>query len=117
MEAAVGPITRLLALATSSSRVLDTSKEAVHFLSSPRRAVHGNIVPWRVATQAVGDFGSSAFVDRIPHRGSEAILVNSARIRYAAGTIAFQPWDPDRAEILEVSFARAHPTSPEGLQA
>jgi CRP-like cAMP-binding protein len=47
----------------------------------------------------------------------DRILANSTKIRYAAGTIAFQPGDPDRADILETGFARIYLSSSEGRQA
>jgi CRP/FNR family transcriptional regulator, cyclic AMP receptor protein len=52
----------------------------------------------------------------MPPASREQILVNSTRIRYPAGTIAFQPGDADRADILEEGFARLYLTSSEGRQ-
>jgi CRP-like cAMP-binding protein len=52
----------------------------------------------------------------MPPASRERILVNSSRIRYAPGTIPFQPGDPDRADILESGFARLYLTSSEGRQ-
>jgi CRP-like cAMP-binding protein len=37
-------------------------------------------------------------------------------LRYAAATIAFQPGDPDRADILENGFVRLYLTSSDGRQ-
>src|SRR2546428_2798324 len=69
-----------------------------------------------MATQPVVDVGSTPFLDRLPRESREQILVNSTKIRYAAGTIAFQPGDPDRADILEKGIARLYLTSSEGRQ-
>ncbi len=69
-----------------------------------------------MATQPAVDFESTPFLNRMPPESREQILVNSTRIRYAAGTIAFQPGDPDRADILTTGFARAYLTSSEGRQ-
>src|SRR2546428_14129929 len=69
-----------------------------------------------MATQRVVGIGSTPFLDRMPRESREQILVNSTKIRYAAGTIAFQPRDPDRADILEKGFARLYLTSSEGRQ-
>jgi CRP/FNR family transcriptional regulator, cyclic AMP receptor protein len=52
----------------------------------------------------------------MPPASREQILVNSTRIRYPAGTIAFQAGDADRADILEEGFARLYLTSSEGRQ-
>jgi len=52
----------------------------------------------------------------MPQASREQILVNSSRIKYVAGTIPFQPGDPDRADILESGFARLYLTSSEGRQ-
>ena len=40
----------------------------------------------------------------MPRKSRDQILVNSTRIRYAAGTIPFRPGDDDRADILEKGF-------------
>src|SRR5438445_12505013 len=69
-----------------------------------------------MATQPVLDPGSTPFLDRMPRESRDQILVNSTRIRYAAGTIPFQPGDGDRADILEKGFARLYLTSSEGRQ-
>jgi CRP-like cAMP-binding protein len=69
-----------------------------------------------MATQPVVDVGGTPFLDRMPRESREQVLVNSTRIRYAAGTIAFQPGDPDRADILEKGFVRLYLTSSEGRQ-
>ena len=69
-----------------------------------------------MATQPVVDLGSTPFLDRMPRESRDQILVNSTKIRYAAGTIAFQPGDPDRADILENGFARLYLTSSGGRQ-
>jgi CRP/FNR family transcriptional regulator len=69
-----------------------------------------------MATQPVIDLGSAPFLERMPPESRVQILVNSTRIRYAAGTIAFRPGDPDRADILERGLARLYLTSSEGRQ-
>jgi CRP-like cAMP-binding protein len=69
-----------------------------------------------MATQPFVALGNSPFLDRMPRASNEALLVNSARIRYAAGTIAYQPGDPDRADILETGFVRLYLTSSGGRQ-
>src|SRR3989442_6182906 len=69
-----------------------------------------------MATQRVVGIGSTPFLDRMPRESREQILVNSSKIRYAAGTIAFRPGDPDRADILENGFARLYLTTSEGRQ-
>jgi len=69
-----------------------------------------------MATQPVVEVGGTPFLDRMPRKSREQVLVNSARIRYSAGTIAFQPGDPDRADILETGFVRLFLTSSEGRQ-
>ncbi len=69
-----------------------------------------------MATQPVVEVGSIPFLDRMPRASREQILVNSTRIRYPAGTIAFQPGDPDRADILEQGFVRLYLTSSGGRQ-
>ncbi len=69
-----------------------------------------------MATQPVVDLGGISFLDRMPRASREQILVNSARMRYPAGTIAFQPGDPDRADILEQGFVRLYLTSSGGRQ-
>ena len=69
-----------------------------------------------MATQPVVEVGSIPFLDRMPRASREQILVNSTRIRYPAGTIAFQPGDPDRADILEAGFVRLYLTSSGGRQ-
>ena len=69
-----------------------------------------------MATQPVVDLVSTPFLDRMPRASREQILVSSSKIRYAAGTIAFQAGDPARADILEAGFARIYLTSSEGRQ-
>jgi len=69
-----------------------------------------------MATQPDIDLGSGSFLERMPQASREQVLLNSTRIRYAAGTIAFQPDDPDRADILEEGFARLYLTSSGGRQ-
>jgi len=69
-----------------------------------------------LATQPAVEAAGRSFLDRLPQRSREQILVNSTRIRYTAGTIAFQPGDPDRADILEKGLARVYLTSSEGRQ-
>ena len=68
-----------------------------------------------MARQPAIDLGGS-FLDRLPRESREQILFNSTRIRYPAGTIAFQPGDVDRADILESGLARLYLTSAEGRQ-
>ena len=60
--------------------------------------------------------GGTPFLERMPIASREQVLFNSSRIRYAAGTIAFQPGDSDRADTLERGFARLYLTSSEGRQ-
>ncbi len=69
-----------------------------------------------MAMQPLVDLGGNSFLDRMPPASREQILVNSTRIRYPAGTIAFQPGDLDRADILETGFARLYLTSSDGRQ-
>src|SRR2546421_2156786 len=69
-----------------------------------------------MATQPVVDLGSTAFLDRMPRKSRDQILVKSTRIRYAAGTTPFRPGDGDREDILEKGFARLYLTSSEGRQ-
>jgi CRP/FNR family transcriptional regulator len=69
-----------------------------------------------MATEPLIDLGSLPFLDRLSRESREQILVNSTRIRYAAGTIAFQPGDPDRADVLESGLARLFLTSADGRQ-
>jgi len=52
----------------------------------------------------------------LPRESRDQVLVNSTRIRYRAGTIAFHPGDADRADVLESGFARVYLTSAEGRQ-
>jgi CRP/FNR family transcriptional regulator len=52
----------------------------------------------------------------MPRASRVQILVNSTRIRYPAGTIAFRPGDRDRADILEKGFARLYLSSSDGRQ-
>jgi hypothetical protein len=66
--------------------------------------------------QSIVDLGGISFLDRMPPASRDQILLNSTRIRYPAGTIAFQPGGPDRADILENGFARLYLTSSEGRQ-
>jgi len=67
-------------------------------------------------TQQAIPLEGTPFLDRVPRESREQILVNSTRIRYPAGTIAFQPGDADRADILESGLARLYLTSAEGRQ-
>jgi CRP-like cAMP-binding protein len=69
-----------------------------------------------MATQPVVDLGSTPFLERMPRESRDQILVNSKRIEYPAGTIAFQPGDPDRADILEKGLVRLYLTSRAGRQ-
>ena len=57
-----------------------------------------------------------SFLDALPSKSREQVLFNSTRLRYAAGTIALQPGDPDRADILETGFARIYLSSSDGRQ-
>src|SRR5882762_4310524 len=52
----------------------------------------------------------------MPYQSRDQVLANSKRITYMAGTIAFQPGDPDRADILEMGLVRLSLTSSEGRQ-
>jgi CRP-like cAMP-binding protein len=70
-----------------------------------------------MAIQLMVDVDRTPFLERMPASSRDQILANSTRIRYPAGTIAFQPDDPDRADILVSGFARAYVTSSEGRQA
>ncbi len=70
-----------------------------------------------MASHPVLNFSTTDFLEGMPRASCEQILVNSTKIRYAAGTIAFQPGDPDRADILETGFARIYLSSSEGRQA
>jgi CRP/FNR family transcriptional regulator, cyclic AMP receptor protein len=70
-----------------------------------------------MATLPVLEFISTPFLDCLPPKSREQLVVNSTKLRYAAGTIAFQPGDPDRADILETGFARIYLSSSEGRQA
>lgn len=56
------------------------------------------------------------FLDSIPSTSRELLLLNSARIHYPAGKIAFQPGDADRADILDAGFARIYLSSSDGRQ-
>jgi CRP-like cAMP-binding protein len=56
------------------------------------------------------------FLDSLPSESREQLLVNSTRIHYAAGKIAFQPGDADRADILAAGFARIYLSSSDGRQ-
>jgi CRP-like cAMP-binding protein len=69
-----------------------------------------------MATQPVLDVGNVSFLERMPAESRELVLVNSTKIRYAAGTIAYQPGDPDRADILDAGFARLYLASLDGRQ-
>lgn len=74
------------------------------------------IISRSMATQPVVGLGSTPFLERLPRQSRERILVNSTKIRYAAGTIAYQAGDADRADILELGLARLYLTSSEGRQ-
>jgi len=69
-----------------------------------------------MATQPIVRPAGIPFLERMPVASREQVLLNSSRISYAAGTIAFQPGDSDRADILEKGFARLYLTSSEGRQ-
>jgi CRP/FNR family transcriptional regulator len=69
-----------------------------------------------MATQPLVDLNSTPFLERMPRESRALILLNSTRIRYPAGTIAFHPGDADRADILENGFARLYLTSSQGRQ-
>jgi len=70
-----------------------------------------------MAVQLMVDVDKTPFLERMPPSSRDQILVNSTKVRYRAGTITFQPDDPDRAEILVSGFARSYLTSSEGRQA
>jgi CRP-like cAMP-binding protein len=70
-----------------------------------------------MATQPVRNFSSTHFLECVPPPSRDQILLNSTKIRYSAGAIAFQPGDPDRADILETGFARIYLSSSDGRQA
>ena len=69
-----------------------------------------------MATQPISNASASPFLDRMPRESRDEILVNSTRIRYVAGTIAFHPGDADRADLLETGFARLYLTSSDGAR-
>jgi len=69
-----------------------------------------------MATHPVIDLGGIPFLDRLPRDSRQRILVNSNSIRYAAGTIPFQPGNSDRADILETGLVRLFLTSSDGRQ-
>ena len=69
-----------------------------------------------ITTKPLVDVTGAPFLERMPRESRDQILVNSTRIPYAAGTIAFHPGDADRADILETGFARLYLTSSEGRQ-
>jgi CRP/FNR family transcriptional regulator len=69
-----------------------------------------------MATQPLVDPYRTPFLERMPATSRESILVNSTRISYRSGTIAFQPGDPDFAAILVTGFARLYLMSSEGRQ-
>lgn len=69
-----------------------------------------------MATQPGPEFSGTTFLGGMPPQSRDQILVNSTKIRYPAGTIAFQPGDPDRADILDSGFARIYLSSSEGRQ-
>jgi len=68
------------------------------------------------ASSPAVELASTPFLDRLPRESRDQVLVNSTRIRYPAGTIAFHPGDADRADVLESGFARVYLTSAEGRQ-
>lgn len=70
-----------------------------------------------MATAPILDSSRAPFLDWMPPKSRELFLVNSTKIRYDAGTIAFQAGDPDRADILDSGFARIYLSSSEGRQA
>src|SRR5207245_7100380 len=74
------------------------------------------IVSLIMATQPVVDLGGTPFLDRMPRDSRQRILMNSSSIRYAAGTIPFQPGSSDRADILETGLVRIFLTSSDGRQ-
>jgi len=57
-----------------------------------------------MATQPDVEIRNAPFLDLLPRGSREKVLVNSSRLRYAAGTVVFQPGDADRADILEEGF-------------
>jgi CRP/FNR family transcriptional regulator len=56
------------------------------------------------------------FTDRLQPGDRHLLLTSSSRISYPAGSIAFHPGDPDRADILESGMARGFLTSADGRQ-
>jgi CRP/FNR family transcriptional regulator, cyclic AMP receptor protein len=97
---------------------IDTATTPRCYVRLPRRLATwgGTIVCLNMATQPVVDLAGTPFLDRLPRESREQVLVNSSRIRYSAGTIAFQAGDADRADILERGLARLYLTSAEGRQ-
>jgi CRP/FNR family cyclic AMP-dependent transcriptional regulator len=79
----------------------------------PRR---GTIGPLTMATQPVLDAGNTSFLDRLPTESRAQVLINSTKIWYAAGTIAYQSGDPDRADILDAGLVRLYLSSSDGRQ-
>ena len=69
-----------------------------------------------MATQPVLDTAGIPFLDRMPADSRAQVLVNSTRIRYQAGSVAYQPGDPHRADILDGGFARIYLSSSDGRQ-
>jgi CRP/FNR family transcriptional regulator len=70
-----------------------------------------------MTTSRVLDVDSTPFLDRVPAESRQAILANSRRVRYPAGTFVYQPPDPRRPEVLESGFLRVFVSSTEGRQA
>lgn len=69
-----------------------------------------------LASSSVLDYDSTAFLDRMPKKSRESILVNSKRVRYQAGAVAYHPGDGYRVEVLERGFTRIYLSSVEGRQ-
>jgi CRP/FNR family transcriptional regulator len=56
------------------------------------------------------------FSDRLPQGKLELLLIGSSVIRYAAGSVAYRPGDPDRVDILSSGMARGFLTAADGRQ-
>jgi CRP/FNR family transcriptional regulator len=69
-----------------------------------------------MATQPLVESDRTPFLERMPLSSRDSVLVNSTRIRYRGGTIAFRPGDPDFAAVLVTGFARLYLMSSEGRQ-
>ena len=99
-------------------RVMTTPASSRRWLGlrSGPRSTRTTIAALNMATQPRSDINSTPFLERMPRESRDHVLLNSTRIRYPAGTIAFHPGDADRADILENGFARLYLTSSAGRQ-